>query len=63
VHDGRDAIAREAINRLARRIARLEQRLANADRSVFQHRCYLCGDPVVKGSRYCHAHQWAETDG
>ena len=53
-----DPVARLAIRRLVARVTRLEQRLGR--RQELAGRCYLCGDPAVTGSRFCHAHQWAE---
>ena len=54
----RDPLARFEIRLLARRVRVIERYLGR--RPEMRHRCYLCGDPVAKGSRYCHAHQWAE---
>jgi hypothetical protein len=49
--------AHTLIRQLNEKLERLEK--ASARRSVFHGRCHLCGDPVRKGSRYCHAHDWA----
>lgn len=50
--------AHHRIAELAAHIGRLETSLAR--RRAFRHRCYLCGEPIKKGSAYCHAHSWAE---
>ena len=49
--------AHALIRELTGQIQRLEK--AAARRSLFHGRCYLCGDPVKKGSRYCAGHDWA----
>lgn len=59
-----DQFARQTARNAHQRVHELEQTLDRirrlaARRSTFQHRCHLCGDPVRKGSRYCHAHDWA----
>lgn len=59
-----DPFARETAKHAHKRVAELEQTLARIHRlterrSMFQNRCHLCGAPVRKGSRYCHAHDWA----
>lgn len=50
--------AHTRLHDLHRQVGRLEKQLGR--RAGFQYRCHLCGDPVRKGSRYCHAHSWAE---
>jgi hypothetical protein len=68
-HEPGDQFARASVELAHKRIGQvadsLEQRLQRisielARRRMFQHRCHLCGDPVRKGCRYCHAHSWAE---
>ena len=50
--------AHTLIRQLNEHIGRLERTAAR--RTGFTHRCHLCGDPVRKGTRHCHAHAWAE---
>ena len=72
VSHGHDPFARESVKRAHQRILLVEKEAREAiarveatvsRRSAFMHRCHLCGDPVRKGSRYCHAHSWAEGTG
>lgn len=60
-----DRFARETAQHAHRRIADLTRQLGQLERAItrrrgFVDRCYLCGDPIRKGSRYCRAHDWAE---
>ena len=71
-HESGDPFARASVELAHKRIGEvadsLEQRLQRIQRELgrrklFHYRCHLCGDPVRKGSRYCHAHSWAEGGG
>lgn len=59
-----DSFARQSTRHAHGRIDKLEHALERAlagrlRSQLFAGRCYLCGLPVRRGSRYCYAHDWA----